>query len=61
MNKFHLLMALSLSAKAYESGELFGGDYADGWYAGDCLDPATFGAAFGYVDYNCGDMCMSNY
>lgn len=57
MNKLYLLVALGLSAKA-DTGIATS---SDGWYAGDCLDESNFSSTYGYVDFNCGSDCWTNY
>jgi hypothetical protein len=49
MNKLYLLAALGLSsASAMDGSE---------WYVGDCLVEADFSPTFGYVAFDCADMC----
>jgi hypothetical protein len=49
MNKLYLLAALGLSAASAMDGSE--------WYVGDCLVEADFSPTFGYVAFDCGDMC----
>ena len=57
MNKFTLLIAMGLAAKAQD--EFTAG--SQGWYAGDCLDDTDFSDYYGYVDWDCGTNCYSNF
>ena len=50
MNKLYLLAILGAAVKADVTSDVTGVDgSSNGWYAGDCLDSASFSSTYGSV------------